>query len=126
MTRARTSEHRNAEAGPSTLVSPPIPYIGLPTSQPSGGMISETTADAVTSQTLTEEAEVPVSSLYRSHIPRVTEWSFGVRGPSGPGAPAARVQLASTASRRGKTHPSCASGCRGERSSRKLRVLTGL
>ncbi|KAF9650786.1 hypothetical protein BDM02DRAFT_3111554 [Thelephora ganbajun] len=126
MSRARTNEHRNAEAGPSTLVPPPVPYIGRSTSQPSGGMISETTAGAVTTQTITEEAEVPVSSLYRSHIPRVTEWSFGVRSPSRPGAPTARVQLASTASHRGKTHPSCASGCRGERSSRKFQALTRL
>ncbi|KAF9650805.1 hypothetical protein BDM02DRAFT_3111631 [Thelephora ganbajun] len=126
MSRARTSEHRNAEAGPSTLVPPPTPYAGPSTSQPSGGSISETTANAATKQTITEEAEVPVSSLYCSHIPRVTEWSFGVRGPRGPGAPAARVQLASTASHRGKTPLSCASGCRGERSSRKLRALTGL
>ena len=61
----RQSEHRNAEAGPSTLVPPPVPYVGLPTLLPSGGVISETTADAEKAQT-TGEDEVPVSNFYCS------------------------------------------------------------
>jgi hypothetical protein len=89
MSRTRTNEHRNAEAGPSTLALPPVPYVGPPTSQPSGG-ISETTADAETKETITEEDEAPVSDFYCSHIPRVTESLFGVRSPSEPGSPTAK------------------------------------
>ena len=102
VSRARQYEHRDAEAGPSTLVLPPIPYVGPPTPQPSGG-ISETTANAKTKQTITEEEEVPVSSFYCSHIPHVTEWLFGVRRPSGPGSPAAKEESAATANGRKKT-----------------------
>ena len=89
--RARRSEHMNMVAGPSTLIPPPVPCVGLPTPQPTGGMISETTADAEKTQSTTEEDKVPVSSFYCSHILRVIEWSFGVRrSPSGPSAPTAR------------------------------------
>ena len=101
--RARQYEHRNAEAGPSTLVLPPA----LQTPQPSGG-ISETTADAEKTQSTTEEDKVPVSSFYCSHIPRVIEWSFGVRRPSGPGSPAAKEEFAATANGRKKTPRNCA------------------
>jgi len=76
---ARRNEHRNAEAGPSTLLPPPVPFVGYPTLQPSGGMISETTAEAEQVQPITEENKAPVSYFYCSHIPRVIEWSFGVR-----------------------------------------------
>jgi len=64
--------YRNAEAGPSTVVAPPFPHIGLPTTQPSGG-ISETRVNAQTNQTTTEEHRVSVSNFYRSYIPHVTE-----------------------------------------------------
>ena len=81
MSRARSSEHGNAEAGSSTLQF--IPYLGPPTSQPSGRSTSETTANAEPTQ-ITEEDKVPVSNFYCSHIPHVTEWSFGVRRLIGP------------------------------------------
>ena len=89
MTRARLDRRSNAEAGPSNLVLPPTPYINQPSSQPPGG-ISEATADADTTITITEEDRAAVSNFYCSHIPRVTEWSFGVRSPNGPGSPAAK------------------------------------
>ena len=76
--RTRPNEHRNAEAGPSTLAPPPIPHVGPPTPQPSGG-ISETTADAE-NQTISEEDKAPVSDFYCSHIPHVTEWSSASGG----------------------------------------------
>ena len=60
---ARRSEHRNAEAGPSTLLPAPVSYVCYPTLQPSGGMISETTADAEKPKQNTEEDEAPVSSF---------------------------------------------------------------
>ena len=66
------NEYRNAEAGPSNLIAPPILYSDLPALQPSGGL-PETTADAENIQTITEEDKAPVSNLYCSHIPRVTE-----------------------------------------------------
>ena len=69
----RPYEYRNAEAGPSTLASPLVPYVGPPAPQPSGGK-SETTADAENEQTVTEE-KGPVSKFYCSHFPHVTEWS---------------------------------------------------
>ena len=73
MSRARSYGNGNAEAGSSTLAPPPVPYVGLPTLQPSGG-ISETTADAEQPNQITEEDEVPVSNFYRSQILHVTEW----------------------------------------------------
>ena len=79
MSRAR--KHRNAEAGPSTLVPPPFPYVGHPTQQPSGGVTSETTADAENTQTTTEKGNVPVSNFYCYRILHVIEWLFGVRSP---------------------------------------------
>jgi len=81
VTRTRPNWYTNAEAGPSTLVAPPVQYLGLPTTQPPGG-ISETRANAQSKQTITEEHRVPVSIFYCSYIPRVTEWLFGVRNPS--------------------------------------------
>ena len=71
----------NAEAGPSTIVPPHIPCVGLPIQQPTGG-ISETTANAANKK-ITEEKEAPVSNFYRSHLPRVTKWLFGVKRPNG-------------------------------------------
>ena len=95
---ARRNEHRNAEAGPSTLLPAPVPYVGYPTLQPSGGMISETTANAEITQSITEEDKVPVSNFYCPHIPRVIEWSFGVRrSQSEPSALAVKDHPAPTA-----------------------------
>ena len=74
----RLNEYREAEAGPSTLAAPLVPYGGFSMPQPSGG-ISETTANADLNQKFTEEYRVPVSSFYCSHIPHVTDWLFGVR-----------------------------------------------
>ena len=107
MSGARPYKHRNAEAGPSSLVPPAVPFIDLPTPQPSGG-ISETTADAETTQKITEEDKVPVSDFYCSHIPHVTEWSFGVRHPNGPSAPAAKGSLVGTVSGHRKMPLRCA------------------
>ena len=45
-----------------------------PTLKPTGRFIPETTTDADTNNTLTEEESV-VSDFYRSHLPRVTESS---------------------------------------------------
>jgi len=125
MSYARANERGYTEAGPLTLVPLPIPYGGPPTLQTSGG-ISETTADAETKQTVTEEDKTPVSSFYCSHIPRVTEWTFGVRRPTRPGAPAAKGNLAATADRRRKMPKSYATGCSGEKNSQKFRALTRL
>ena len=126
MSCGRLNDHRNAEAGPSTLVPSPSPYVGHPTQQPSGGMISETTASAEIMQTTTEEDKVPVSKFYCSHIPRVIECSFGVRRPNGPSAPVAKDHLAATAYRCGRTPPNCATECSGERDSGKPQPSTRL
>ena len=117
--RARRSEHIDAEAGPSTLIPQPIPLVGLPTLQPSGGMISETTADTEKTKTTTEEDKAPVSSFYCSNILRVIEWSFGVRrSPSGPSVPTAR--------RCGGIPPGCTTGCSTNRGSREFQPSTRL
>jgi len=60
VSRTRPTWHRNAEAGPSTLVAPLIPCISPPKSR-SCGRAPETTADAETNQTITEEDRAPVS-----------------------------------------------------------------
>jgi len=95
---ARRNKYRNAEAGPSTLIPASFPYVGYPTLQPSGGMISETTADAEQKQKTTEEDKAPVSYFYCSRIPRVVEWFFGVRrSPSELSALAAKDHPVATA-----------------------------
>jgi hypothetical protein len=119
MSRARLGKHENARAGPSTLVPRHVPYVGLPVLQPSGG-ISETTAYAEPTHFITEEDKVAVSHFYCSHIPRVTEWLFGVRRPSGPGAPAVKDHLACTACSRRATPRSYATGRRGSRRTRGI------
>ena len=53
---------------------PRVQSVGLPTLEPSGGLIPETTADAENNKTTKEEAEVPVSSFYRSQILHVIDW----------------------------------------------------
>ena len=80
--RTRRVGHVNAEAGPSTLVPPHVPYVGLPITQSTEG-ISERTANATNNKSAKEKKEAPVSNFYRSHFPRVTEWLFGVRSPNG-------------------------------------------
>ena len=125
MSHTRPNEYWNAEAGLSIMVAPPAQYVHPPTWQPSGG-IPETTADAETTQTFTEEDKVPVSDLYCSHIPRVTEWSFGVRHQSGPGSPAVKGDHATTVCGRRRISASCATGCSGGTSSRRPRVLMKL
>jgi len=126
MTRTRPNEHVNAEAGPSTIVStfvpPPVPCIGPPTPQPSGGT-SETMADAERSQKQTEEDKAPVSSFYCSYIPHVTEWSSGVRPPRGLGTLVAKD---SPACGRRKLLASCAPWRSNKGVSRNLRASTGL
>ena len=121
MSRARTNEHRNAEAGPSTIVPPSFPYVGLSTLQPSGG-ISETTADAEFKQTDTEEYEVPVSNFHCFRIPRVPEGSFGVRRPNGPSSLVAKDHVVSTACACKKMEASCASGYDDGRGSPNFRA----
>jgi hypothetical protein len=117
---AQQNGRRNAWSGPPTLMPPPIPYVSHPTQQPSGGIISETTADAERTQTITEEDKVPVSNFYRSHIPRVIEWSFGVRHPSGPGSPAAKDDPAHAACRFEKIPLSYTTGHGERRDSQKV------
>jgi len=70
--RTFSNEYAYAEAGPSNLPLPLVPYTAPPATHPSGG-ISETTVDAENSQTITEEHATPVSGFYCSHIPHVTE-----------------------------------------------------
>ena len=97
--RAWETEHQNAEVDPLAIQLVQAPHVGLPT-QPTGGLIPETTADAETEQSHTEEQEVPVSDFYRSHVPHVTDWSFGIRrSPSAQGSKTARGHLAQVASR---------------------------
>jgi len=63
MPRARLDEHVNAEAGSSALMPPLVPHLALPTAGPSGGL-PETSADAETDQTETDEDAAPVSSFH--------------------------------------------------------------
>ena len=70
--RARSSEHANAEAGPSNSAPPLAPYEAPSPTNPSGG-ISEAAADAEKNTQGTEEDVAPVSNFYCSHIPHVTE-----------------------------------------------------
>ena len=106
--RTRPYEYGNAEAGPSTLIAPPVPYVDLSTSQPSG-RIPEAAADAESTQTVTEEDKTSVSAFYCSHAHRVAEWSLGVRRPNGPRSPTAKEHYAPGSGCR-KTHTSCATG----------------
>ena len=116
VSRTRPNEHRNTEAGPSTPVPLPLPYVGPPTPKPSGG-ISETPADAKKNQSDTEGDKGPVSKFYCSHIPHVTEWSSGVRPPRRLGALAVKDDLARTECGRRKLLTSCAPGCSNRRAS---------
>ena len=83
--RARSNEHTNKETGTSNLAPHAlVPYVAPPPTNPFGGS-SETTAGAGLNQT-TIEGAVPVSKFYCSHVPRATEWLFGVRRPYVPEA----------------------------------------
>jgi len=119
---ARPNEYRNAEAGPSTLVPPPAPYLALPTINPSGG-ISEAAADAANNRTDTEEDVAPVSNFYCSHIPRVTERLFGVRQP---GDPEGRDKYVTGASGLSETPARCVPGHKGGRIFPNFRAIEGL
>ena len=127
--RAQRSEYINAEAGPSTLASlAPIPCIGLPRLQPSGGAISESPADAENAQTIIED-KVPVSNFYCSHIPHVIERFFGVKkSPSGLSALrlVAKDLLAPTARGCRRTLSSCSTGHSVGWGSEKLQSTTWL
>ena len=74
--RAYPNGHANAEAGPSNLAAPHIPYVTLPPANPSGGT-SETSADAENTNTDTEETPAPVSNFYCSRVPHVPDRAFG-------------------------------------------------
>ena len=69
----------NAEGGPSTPVTPPALYVAPAKSQPPGG-ISEITADAENEVPTAEEGETPVSVMYCSQIPHVSERSSSTSG----------------------------------------------
>ena len=58
VSRTRPTRYRNTEAGPSTLVTPPVPQINPPISQLPGS-----TADAETTTKATEEDRAPVSTF---------------------------------------------------------------
>ena len=58
VSRTRPTRYRNTEAGPSTLVAPPIPHVNPPMSQLPGS-----TADAETNTKVTEEDKAPVSTF---------------------------------------------------------------
>ena len=69
---ARSNEYTNAEAGPSTLAPPLVPYVAPQATHPSGGL-SEATADAERIQPTAEEDTAPVSDFYCSYIPHAIE-----------------------------------------------------
>ena len=111
VSRAHTVEHINAEAGPSTLVPAQDPRVGTQMLLPYAGL-SESAADAATTQTNTEDNEVAVSNFYRPHTLHVTEWSFGVRSPSRRALPAAGGCLVPITSRRGLSNGQRTRGAR--------------
>jgi len=114
------NEHGNAEAGSSALVPLPLPYVGPPTPQPSGG-VSEAPANAETNNTTIEEDKVPVSNFYCSRIPHMAESLSGVRPLNGLGALAARDDLARTACGHRELLTSCVPGGSNKRASQHLR-----
>ena len=122
---ARVNKHRNAEAGPSTLLPPLVPYVDLPTPQHSGG-IPETTADADTNKAIAEEDKTTVSNVYHAHIPHAIEWSCGARLPSGLGALVVKDDLAHSTYRCRKMEASCVPWCSGTRDSKEPRPSTRL
>ena len=100
----RPNIHRNAEAGPSTLVPPAIPHVAPLTTNPAGGT-SETTADA--EQASMAEGDVTtVSNFYCSSNPHVPECLFSVSR----GSPEGRGYHANGATATMETSPSCAFG----------------
>ena len=117
-------EYWNAEEGPSTLIPQHVPSIDPPTLQPTGGIMPETAADAEKKPTITDKDGVAVSNFYRSHVPRVIEWSFGVSHPSGLGSPMGKAHTAGAASGRRVMPASSAPESRDGRSSRDSRART--
>ena len=61
--KAHPNVRWNVEEGPSTQILPPIRY-DTPQTTENTGESSETTADAETIETVTEEGESPVSAFY--------------------------------------------------------------
>ena len=120
VTRTHPNGHSDVEAGPSTLVALPIPYVNPPTSQPSGGT-SKTTAYAKKKKRATERGGASVSIFRCSHLPRVTEWSFSVRSPSGPSFPLVKEHPAPGVCGRRRMAIGCVSGCIKGRCSQGLR-----
>ena len=115
---AHSNEYTNAEAGPSNLAPPLIPYVAPSTTHPSGGT-SEATANAENYPTITEEDATPVSNFYCPRIPHVTEWLFGVRRP---GVLKAQENRVTGASGIRKFAIGCVSGREGGRASRSFRA----
>ena len=76
--RTRTTRHANAEAGPPTVALPYVQSGGQQIPEPSGGVVSETSADAETNQLTTEQHEAPVSNFYRARTTHATKWFFSV------------------------------------------------
>ncbi|KAF9782796.1 hypothetical protein BJ322DRAFT_1072649 [Thelephora terrestris] len=97
--RTRTIEYANAEAGPSTLAPPPVPYVGPPAPEPSGGLLSETSADAEQTQTILEEDEVPRQVTQRTGVPTTGEakprrYRVQAKGPTSSLLEWAKTQMA--------------------------------
>jgi hypothetical protein len=109
---ARPSMYGDAEAAPSAQTLPLFPYDTRPTI----GGISETTADAEQTQTITEGDETPVGDSYRSPIPRVTNCSFDIRY-LGLGAPTVTGHHAPAASGTRRMYASCGHGRKRRESS---------
>ena len=61
------------EAELPALPLSPIPPVSPLTGPPSGGLSSETTANAVNTNPSTEEDKAPVSNFYRSYIPHASD-----------------------------------------------------
>ena len=89
---APANEHGNAEAGPSTRVPQPTPYVDPPTPQPSEGT-PEATVDAEY-QTSTEEHGVPVGHYCCLRILCATERVSDVRHRGRLGPPTTMDDLA--------------------------------
>ena len=99
---------------PSTKMRRPVtlaqvPHVGLPIPQPTGGGVhTQGNGRCRKEKSITEEQEVSVSN-HRSHIHRVTGWSFGVgRSLSLGGFQTAREHITQIASGSGITSRGCA------------------
>ena len=106
----RTAEREIAAVEPSTFAYPPVIHVGLPIPGPSGGLLSETSADAEQTETITEQDEVPVSNFYRSHTPHATECLFSVGSPGSQGFQMVRESTEGTVPRQTTWHLNSSSG----------------